>query len=712
MSTRRFWFCAALAVLVAAGCGTPAEQVAGPATATAAQALAAQQATAAAKPARGEAKAVMVDKGPAVDGTLNSPLWQKATVLELRHATSDKPAGLATTARMLFDPTDLYLAVECADPDTDAIKKAVTQRDGPVYTDDSIEFFVSGDPRDAYYQFCINAAGTVMDGKFKAGQHVNKSWNCNVEVKTSIEKNKRWIVTARFPLKELSAYVGTDQMWVVNVNRNTKPRGGKRLAALSWSLMEKTDWHAVNDYGSIDGVNVPKRPDGVTRTVAPMPKPPKYLQGVEVGGVRVYTGVASIEAPDKGKGTQYGMPLPIKGSRGLKLAFLGRGTNGVSSVPLNVMDARARDNTTPISYYWVDEQWRPILYRFSEFRYNAVVESRVAPAADFRSIFFHGNRTGGKGVLSMKGLVVYRGDDRTPPEAPTGLKTKGNLLTWEPAKDNVGVARYAVSYEVKPGTFEKVDETAEPLYRAIGPPARYRVLAVDFEENVGPWSKPAEVTVGIAAMKFRSQPEKDRVGYAEHVAKVHAAGVGKVKKGRVLCYGDSLTGATNYRHYVAAALGNYEVIACGYPAMRTSFGKTHIERHMKQYKPEFCLILYGTNNSKGEKNIPPAIDDMMFIAKTCEKYGTVPVIGTIPPRGFRDPESKPEARYNAALIAACRKNGVPIAYIFEEYQGCGVDRKKLLASDGVHTVSAGWVCMGKAWRAAMEQVRFVIFDRP
>ncbi|MFW6159253.1 MAG: GDSL-type esterase/lipase family protein, partial [Planctomycetota bacterium] len=327
---------------------------------------------------------------------------------------------------------------------------------------------------------------------------------------------------------------------------------------------------------------------------------------------------------------------------------------------------------------------------------------------------------GGKGVLRLRGLVVYRGDDRSAPAPPAGLEAEvsadGVALSWEAASDNTAAAGYAVSRAGDDGRFVKVGQPCLPRFvDRPGEPGRYRyrVLAWDFQENLSPWSEPMTVKVG---RRFEpgepTREEKDRASYAGHVREVHAAGAGKVVRGRVLCYGDSLTGATNYRHYAAAALGRYEVIAKGYPAMRTSFGAKHIDRHMKEHRPEFCLILYGTNNSKAEKRIPPAMDHLLAIARSCETHGTVPIIGTIPPRGFRDPTSKPEARFNEALIKMCRTHKIPIAYIFEEYQTCGTPRRKLLAGDGVHTVSGGWVCMGKAWRAAMEQVRFVLLDRP
>jgi lysophospholipase L1-like esterase len=709
MPAYRFALMIALVALMISGCAAP-----DPVASTA------KAAAAATGPTRGEAKAVHVAKGPAIDGTLNSPLWARCPPIELGDATSKKPAGLRTTARVLFDPTHLYLAVDCAEPDTDGLKKAVTKRDGPVYSDDSIEFFITGDPRQRYYQFAFNALGTVMDGHFKPGKHMDRSWNSTAEVKASIEKNKRWILTAKFPLKELSAYVGNDQMWSMNLNRNRSGAAKRQSLHLAWSVMEKTDWHAVNDYGMIDGVNIPKRADGVTRVVGAMPKPPKYLQGAEADGVLVYKRVAGITAPDKGKGTQHRMALPIKGSKDLKIAFVARGTNGVKQVSFNLFDARAKDNTTPICYYWVDETWRPLIYRLSEFRYNAVIESRVAAGADFRSLFFHGNKTGGKGTLYMKNFVVYRGSDRTPPTAPKNLKVeetpKGPRLTWDAATDNVGVASYIVSYvaphdhivplaQVSATMFQDGLITAQALRQAARQAMGYRVRAVDFEENVSPWSKQISIRGAPGAPKKLARETRDRLGYAANVAKVHAAGRGKVVKGRVMMFGDSLTYATNYRHNVASALGNYEVIAKGHSRMRTSFGKANIERHLKEVNPEFCLVLFGTNNSKNARSIAAAMADLVAIAKACEKNGTVPVIGTIPPRGFSDPESKPEKTYNAALAKTCRANNIPVAYIFEVHQESGVNRRKLLSGDGVHTIKGGWLCIGQAWRAAMAQVR-------
>jgi hypothetical protein len=236
---------------------------------------------------------------------------------------------------------------------------------------------------------------------------------------------------------------------------------------------------------------------------------------------------------------------------------------------------------------------------------------------------------------------------------------------------------------------------------------------VDFEENFGPWSEPV-------AVKSRSEPkprqlspeEQDRLIYAQHVKEVHAKGAGKVDKLHVSMYGDSLTGATVYPQCALAAFLNTTVDAFGYAGMQTGFGKNLAAKTIKDENPEFICVLYGTNNSKDPtKAIPAAMEDLAAIVKTCEDNGTVAILGTIPPRGFADPESKGEAAYNQNVIELCHKLQIPAAYIFESVQAAG-DRKKFIAGDGVHWTGDGMEVAGKTWGRTLAQIRFLLRDQP
>ncbi|MFP4055990.1 MAG: GDSL-type esterase/lipase family protein [Candidatus Brocadiia bacterium] len=674
-------------------------------------------------PQRGTMQATHVEKGPPMAGTLDSPLWKRCPPLPLGQCTSERPGALETTARVLFGPTHLYVAFACAEPDTDGLHQEVSRRDGQVWQDDCVELFVTGDPRQGYFHFCINPRGTLMDARKQEAAPGDVAWDSSAVVKTAVREGKAWTATLAVPLAELGAFVGEDQTWVMNLNRTRPAHGGIPAAEWSWAIMGSNDYHQVRDYGRVTGVNVPARPDGVTRRDEPPPPPPTYERGREAGGVTVYRQRDAWTIRDEGEGTNAALDLLIRNSTGLKVAFLARGTGGVQTAQFNLYDGRAGDNTTSDAYRSVDPHWRPILYRCDRFVYNEGMNRRVARSTSYRNIRFHGNRTGGKGVLELRRFVIYRGEDRRPPAAPTGLAAEvddgGVALSWREAEDNVGVAQYVVSRNTGEG-WQKIAQTCLPSARDIplaNTTCRYRVLAVDFQDNLGPWSDGLAVAVGDVAYETTRQlspPERDVAQAAPRVRAIHAAGRGKVVRGRVLCFGDSITGATNYRRYVEAALGRYAVEARGYPAMKTSFGRKKIDEDLAAVNPEFCLIMYGTNNSKAPKAIPPAMDDLVAIAASCERHGTVPIIATIPPRGFKDPQSQPEARFNEALVKTCREHRIPIAHVFQAFlhhEKTG-DRRDLLAGDGVHYIAGGWRVTAQAWKAAMDQVLFVLLDRP
>lgn len=313
--------------------------------------------------------------------------------------------------------------------------------------------------------------------------------------------------------------------------------------------------------------------------------------------------------------------------------------------------------------------------------------------------------------------MVYRGNDRKPLSRVEGLKAKrtkrGVLLSWKPAEDNIAIMLYVVSRDGAGGSFRKVGERLKPsFYDSPGRGRfRYRVLACDFEENLGEWSKPLSVK-----LKAPTQPpkptveEEERKNYREHILEIAQRGREKVNRGLVLCYGDSLTGATSYPFEIQSALGTKRVVACGYQARTTSFGKAHARENFERDMPSIALVLFGTNNRKDAKSVERAMEDLTGIVRTAEEMGIIPVLGTMPPRGFRDPESGPEANYNKALIELCRKLRVPRGHLFEEYQS-QPDRRVLLAGDGVHNTVEGMRVSARAWKRAGSQILFILRDR-
>jgi len=139
-----------------------------------------------------------------------------------------------------------------------------------------------------------------------------------------------------------------------------------------------------------------------------------------------------------------------------------------------------------------------------------------------------------------------------------------------------------------------------------------------------------------------------------------------------------------------------------------------VQEVLANENPEFLLVLFGTNNLKnrnaGKEELATWMADMEAIALAGHANGTVVLFGTVPPRGFKDPESKPEAEFNRQLKDLGRRLGVPVADLFREVQMAG-DRKEFLAGDGVHWKKAGMAVAGQAWAKTMRQVQWVLRDR-
>jgi hypothetical protein len=98
--------------------------------------------------------------GPlAVDGRLDEPSWQLAPrsprFVDLIRGT---PAIHDTRAAVLWDDEYLYVGYWVEEP---FVAASLTERDSLIYTDNDVELFIAG--RDAYYEFEINALGTIYE---------------------------------------------------------------------------------------------------------------------------------------------------------------------------------------------------------------------------------------------------------------------------------------------------------------------------------------------------------------------------------------------------------------------------------------------------------------------------------------------------------------------------------------------------------------------
>ncbi|MFT5389949.1 MAG: hypothetical protein ACI8PT_000129 [Gammaproteobacteria bacterium] len=499
-------------------------------------------------------------------------------------------------------------------------------------------------------------------------------------------------------------------------------RGGKQVSALRDALLSTsvcvvvlagiTLSYLVARHGVREGISIAaEKAVNVVRQSYNAVRAPAAVEP-EVGqGSMVYHRAEGFVLDSEGSSDTHREWVGVRGLKGLKIAMQARGFGEAPRVHLNVFDLTSGENITALSHAAVDSQWRTVIYYPELFVFNSDPGRRAVTDSRLSSLVFHlGDKTG---RLEVRDIVLYRGDDATPPTAPSELQASVNAeqvqLSWRVGTDDVGVARYVVSREFERG-WTKIGETSIPSFvdsASPGGPLAYRVSSLDLNGNLSPWSTSSTVTVDMASRRGTSRPA---LWYADRIREIHRRGRGWVKRGRVLLYGDSLTDAMNYQTEIAAALRRYAVHALGRGGWRTDAGLKAMTADLERHRPEFCLILFGTNNAKGsQKAIDAAVEDIRKMTELAAERGVIPIVGTIPPRGFKDEHSAPEANFNAALISMSVVAKVPVADIFEAIQR-RPDRREVIASDGIHWASTGFEVPARVWANAMDRVRFVLDD--
>ena len=127
---------------------------------------------------------------PKLDGRLDDEAWAAAPWQEdfAVIGVEPKTPREATRFKVLRDAQGLWLGVDC----TDAMVKGQKRvRDDGTWIDDCVEIFIaphaliSPDPNcQDYYQFIVNAAGSVFDG-YSVGGSLDDSWECRFHAATA-----------------------------------------------------------------------------------------------------------------------------------------------------------------------------------------------------------------------------------------------------------------------------------------------------------------------------------------------------------------------------------------------------------------------------------------------------------------------------------------------------------------------------------------------
>lgn len=165
-----------------------------------------------------------VGAAPTIDGEVNSAEWAQATQVALDIETSPSeniPASVQTTAYMMEDGENLYIAFIAQDPDPSQIRAFYRDRD-EINGSDSVGVLLDTfNDESRAFEFTVNPLGVQRDAALDdlSGSH-DDSWNALWESAGSIT-NTGYMVEMAIPFKQLRFESGTqEKVWGVKFSRS------------------------------------------------------------------------------------------------------------------------------------------------------------------------------------------------------------------------------------------------------------------------------------------------------------------------------------------------------------------------------------------------------------------------------------------------------------------------------------------------------------
>ena len=175
-------------------------------------------------------KVSMSDAKAVIDGNITAEEKADTSALNLGKVGSlDKPAH-ATKAYIKANLKGIYVAFECSDPDVSNLVTTVTQENGPVFNDDSVQVVIipkMETAADDYFHFAVNGNGIKYSNYLLTGENV-ANWISAVQ-KTS----NGWSAEFFIPNSSIKAPAELPY-WRANFGRTRPAHGSEAAENSAW----------------------------------------------------------------------------------------------------------------------------------------------------------------------------------------------------------------------------------------------------------------------------------------------------------------------------------------------------------------------------------------------------------------------------------------------------------------------------------------------
>ena len=197
---------------------------------------------------------------PVIDGEIQPAEWENASkVRGFCAMATGEITPYATELAIFRNGTAYFIALKCTKPAGAEFRAVKRQRDNSVFKDDSVELFFFS-PSGNLYNFIVNAAGSLMDGK--NGEYAN--WNFDFPYAVS-DTSEAWSFECAVDLAKLEPGAPADG-WKVNFARSLNREiesNHKQAYAISSQLASAENFTETDHYFELQSMG--KRGLDITR---------------------------------------------------------------------------------------------------------------------------------------------------------------------------------------------------------------------------------------------------------------------------------------------------------------------------------------------------------------------------------------------------------------------------------------------------------------
>jgi len=193
-----------------------------------------------------------------VDGELNDAVWQTVpaiTEFQQREPREGAAPTFQTEARVAYDATALYVAVQAFDPDPKKIVGIRTRRDEGSPSDWISILVDSFHDRRSAYEFAVNPAGVKQDSYWFNDTNNDQGWDAVWDV--AVTRGERgWRAEFRIPFSQLRYRPSETSTFGLAIIRKV----GRLNETATWPLLAKSANGYVSSFGELTGLHLDHSP--------------------------------------------------------------------------------------------------------------------------------------------------------------------------------------------------------------------------------------------------------------------------------------------------------------------------------------------------------------------------------------------------------------------------------------------------------------------